>query len=144
MAKFWEEKSLEHLTTSEWESLCDGCAKCCLHKVQDDDTDEVYYTNVACKLLGDGCRCTDYPHRSEQVSDCIVLSKDNLEVLQWMPDTCAYRLVHEKQPLPSWHPLISGVADSVHTSGESVKGKYISESFIHPDELEEHIIHWVE
>lgn len=144
MANFWEEKSLQELSQQEWESLCDGCAKCCLHKVQDEDTEEVYYTNVACKQLTEACRCSDYANRASLVPDCIVLSKDKLEVLEWMPDTCAYRLVYQKQPLPDWHPLVSADKQSVHSTQQSIQGRFISEAYIHPDELEEHIIRWVE
>ena len=140
---FWERKTLAEMTTEEWESLCDGCAKCCLHKFEDEDTGEIYTTNVACKLLDTfKCRCTDYPHRHARVPDCIQLTAQNAAQLKWMPSTCAYRLLAEGKPLFAWHPLISKDPQSVHTAGISLRGKVISERDIDVDKLEDYVVDW--
>lgn len=145
MSSWWDVKPLDSLTREEWESLCDGCAKCCLHKLQDADTDEVFYTKVRCRYLDeDNCRCSDYDNRSRLMPNCIQLSPDNLDDLAWLPATCAYRLRFEGNPLPDWHPLVSGRSDSVHTAGISIRGRAISDEYVHPDGFEEHIITWVE
>jgi uncharacterized cysteine cluster protein YcgN (CxxCxxCC family) len=145
LSSWWDVKPLDSLTREEWESLCDGCAKCCLHKLQDADTDEVFYTKVRCRYLDeDNCRCSDYDNRSRLMPNCIQLSPDNLDDLAWLPATCAYRLRFEGNPLPDWHPLVSGRSDSVHTSGISIRGRAISDEYVHPDGFEEHIITWVE
>ncbi len=142
--RFWEKYALQDLNETEWEKLCDGCAKCCLIKLEDDDRGDVYYTRVACELLNlDNCRCSDYSSRHAKVSACVALSTKYREALAWLPDTCAYRLLDEGKPLPLWHPLLSMDPDSVHRSGNSVMGKVFSACHIHPDELEDHIIHWV-
>jgi len=143
--KFWEQKSLQEMTHAEWESLCDGCGRCCLAKLQDDETDEVYFTSVACKLLDtESCRCTNYPKRLQLVPDCVGLTPDNLAEISWLPSPCAYRLVSEGKPLYDWHPLLSGSPKSVHDAGISVRGKVLSESFVHADDFEDHIIHWID
>ncbi len=143
--RFWERKRLGELTLAEWESLCDGCARCCLAKLEDEDSGEVHFTAVACRLLDShSCRCRDYPNRIEQVADCVALSPDSVATLGWLPATCAYRLVAEGRPLYPWHPLISGSPNSVHEAGISVRGKVISELFVHGDDLEDHIVRWVE
>lgn len=142
---FWQRKSLAEMTTAEWESLCDGCGRCCLAKLQDDETDEVYFTSVACKLLDtDSCRCTNYPKRLQLVPECVGLTPDNVADISWLPSTCAYRLIGEGKPLHHWHPLVSGSQKSVHEAGISVRGKVLSESFVHEDDLEDHIIHWID
>ena len=142
---FWEQKSLSEMNHEEWESLCDGCAKCCLHKLEDEDTGDVYYTDIACRLLDiRSCRCSDYAQRKAKVADCLVLLPQEVSDVHWLPDTCAYRLLAESQPLPQWHPLVSGDKKSVHTAGVSVCGKVVSEKSIHPDQYEDRIIHWIE
>ena len=143
--RFWEQKTLAQMNDSEWESLCDGCARCCLHKLEDADTGEVYYTGVRCRYLEeDTCRCSDYPRRSELVPHCIDLRRENLEALYWLPDTCAYRRLHEGKTLLAWHPLVSGRRESVHEAGISIRGRAVSDEFVHPDGYEEHIVHWVD
>jgi uncharacterized cysteine cluster protein YcgN (CxxCxxCC family) len=138
---FWKTKSLEEMTRAEWESLCDGCAKCCLHKLEDADTGEISQTNVACRLLDLGkCQCTRYPDRKRLVPDCVVLDKDNVTQLDWMPNTCAYRLLANGKPLADWHPLVSGSPDSVHKAGISVSGRAISER--DAGELSHHLVDW--
>lgn len=138
---FWETTPLSEMSQQQWESLCDGCAQCCLVKLEDEDTAEVYRTSVSCRLLDtDSCQCKDYHHRFEQVPECVQVSLDKPEQFNWMPDTCAYRLLYEGKPLADWHPLISGVQDSVHAAGVSIKAFAISEEYIHPEQLEEFIL----
>ena len=129
---------------AEWEALCDGCARCCLHKLEDVDTGLLYYTNVACRLLDDAtCLCSNYRDRHQYVKECIVLTPENItDHLYWLPQTCAYRLVYQGEELFDWHPLISGKPDSVRAAGISVRDKVISEEYVHPDELEEHLVNW--
>lgn len=140
--RFWERKPLAKMSQKEWESLCDGCGKCCLNKLEDEDSGEVALTRIACRLLDDSnCRCAHYDNRHQFVPDCIVLKPDNLDThAYWMPQTCAYRLLWQGKPLPEWHPLISGTAQSVHAAGVSVQGWTLSEFDIPEDEWEEHII----
>lgn len=141
--RFWETKSLTEMTTAEWESLCDGCALCCLNKVEDSDTGTVHYTDVVCRYLdADKCRCTEYRRRTQLVPDCVRLTPQNLNQLPWMPPTCAYRLLYENKPLPEWHPLVSGDGSGVHSAGISVRGKCISEEFVHEDDLLQRIVDW--
>ena len=142
-APFWKRKTLQEMTRDEWESLCDGCGKCCLVKLQDPDTDEIAYTDVSCKLLdGATCRCTDYARRKKRVPDCVVLSPALVADLSWMPSTCAYRLVREGQDLAWWHPLVSGDPNTVHQAGISVRGRVISETLVEDAELPEHVVDW--
>lgn len=140
---FWETKSLTELNAEEWESLCDGCGKCCLHKLENDADGLVYYTDVACRLLDtQTCRCSNYAERSTLVEDCIQLSADSLAALDWLPSTCAYRLLSKGKPLPLWHPLLTGDSESVHEAGISVRGRCVAESEV--DDLEDHIVMWPE
>jgi uncharacterized cysteine cluster protein YcgN (CxxCxxCC family) len=142
--RFWEQKSLAAMSSAEWESLCDGCGKCCLHKLEDEDTGEVYYTNVACRYLDDNCRCTQYLQRHEYVPDCVSLQPQDVEQFYWLPSSCAYRLIAQGRPLPAWHPLISGSPNSVHSQGGSIRGRLLREESVHPDAMEDHIINWVD
>lgn len=126
--RFWKRKSLGEMNHSEWESLCDGCALCCLRKIEDKVSGEVYFTDIACRLLDlKSCRCIDYPARVRQVVDCLVLSADEPETFRWLPKSCAYRRLSEGKELPDWHPLITGNPDSVHETDISVRGKARSE-----------------
>jgi uncharacterized cysteine cluster protein YcgN (CxxCxxCC family) len=127
--EYWKRKSLAEMTTEEWDGLCDGCALCCMHKVEDEETGEIFYTDLACRLLDlDTCRCTDYANRAKKVAECFVLSVDNPEMFAWLPATCAYRRLANDQDLPDWHPLITGDPESVHEAGISVRGKAVSEN----------------
>jgi len=135
--QFWE-AALHTLDRQEWEALCDGCGKCCLHKVEDADSGRIWPTNVACKLLDLAtCRCADYRNRRKYVPDCLRLTPDLAATLDWLPQTCAYRLRAEGQPLPEWHYLVCGDREAVHRAGASVRGKAISEVIAGP--LERHI-----
>ncbi len=142
--RFWEHKRLDEMTPGEWESLCDGCAKCCLHKLEDEDTGEVFYTKIVCQYMSDDCRCTEYQLRNKLVPNCVWLDPGKVEEFQWLPSTCAYRLISENKPLEDWHPLISGSSSSVHEAGISIKNRALNERFVHEDGYQEHIIHWVE
>ncbi len=127
--QYWKRKSLAEMTADEWEGLCDGCALCCMHKVEDEETGEVFYTDVACKLLDLGtCRCSDYAKRASKVVDCLVLSIDRPEAFDWLPASCAYRRLANGHGLPEWHPLITGRAESVHEAGVSMLGRAVSEN----------------
>ncbi len=138
---FWESKTLKQMSKQEWESLCDGCARCCLHKLEDEDTDEVYYTDVHCRYMDkNDCSCTVYQTRNEKVPECIWLTPEQAHSFHWLPDTCAYRLVAEGKPLYDWHPLISGDPDSVHKSGISLQGKGIPDDKIPEEEWQSRII----
>ena len=142
-APFWERKSLHQMTQAEWESLCDGCGKCCMSKLIDDDTDEIHYTTVACRLFdARACRCTDYDNRQAQVPDCVRLTPDNVLELPWLPGTCAYRLIGEGKPLHDWHPLISGDPTSVHAAGVSVLGRVTAfeQDMAHEGEYLDHLV----
>ena len=142
--RFWETKSLTELSEPEWESLCDGCARCCLHKLEDEDTGELHFTRLACRQLDiDHSRCRDYPRRFALVPDCLKLHADDKATLQWLPSSCAYRRVSEGRGLPAWHPLITGDPDSVHRAGRSVRGRAISEDWVPEEDWEDHIIRWV-
>jgi len=142
--QFWKTKSLSQLSPAEWESLCDGCGRCCLRKLEDPDNGEIAYTSVACRLLDcHSCRCRDYENRLERVPDCIGLKPGDRDQLKWMPSTCAYRLIDEGKPLPEWHPLVSGSDQSVHSAGISVRGRVVSEQFVHEDDVDTLIVDWV-
>ncbi len=142
--KFWQTIPLEELTSQEWEALCDGCGKCCLHKLEDADTGDVFYTRVACELLElSSCRCEDYRRRQHRVAACVVLRPEDISHFEYLPATCAYRLRAQGEALPAWHYLVSGDPQQVHLLGLSVRGRVLPAEFVHPDGLEEHIIHWV-
>jgi uncharacterized cysteine cluster protein YcgN (CxxCxxCC family) len=127
--QFWKRKSLSEMTADEWESLCDGCGLCCMLKVQDEDSGDVFYTDVACRLFDiDTCRCTDYANRVKKVADCLVLTPDEKDAYEGLPDSCAYRRLANGQALPGWHPLLTGRPESVHEAGISMRGKAISEN----------------
>jgi len=140
---FWKTKSLEEMTAGEWESLCDGCGKCCLIKLQDEDSDEIFATNVACRLLDLGsCQCADYAHRKTKVPDCVILDPATVAELSWMPSTCAYRLIWEGKDLAWWHPLVSGDPETVHLAGISVRNRVVSETRVAEEDLPDHIAAW--
>lgn len=142
---WWNTVPLAELSPGQWEALCDGCAKCCLHKLEDEDSGEVYYTKVRCRYLHESsCRCSDYANRSVLVPNCIQLTPATTSALEWLPETCAYRLRANHQPLADWHPLVSNDPESVHRAGISIRGRAVSDEYVHPDGYDEHIIHWVE
>lgn len=139
--RFWEKKPLSQMNAREWELICDTCGKCCLHKLQEEDTGDLYYTNVACQLLDLASgQCSDYEGRQKIVPDCVKLTCQQLKTIRWLPATCAYRLLAEGQPLPPWHPLETGSQNSVHTSKMSVRGRAISEDDAFS--IEDHIVDW--
>ncbi|MCK5834728.1 MAG: YcgN family cysteine cluster protein [Lentisphaeria bacterium] len=130
---FWEKRPLDQMDQKQWESLCDHCGKCCVHKFIEDETDQVIYTKVACRLLDlNSCKCLDYKNRTPE---CMVLTIDDIEEFKWLPSTCAYRLLSEQKPLPSWHPLLTGSYETVALSGNSAKGKVIPEAIAGEDFL---------
>ena len=139
---FWKNKKLTELTTEEWESLCDGCGKCCLHKLEDEDTGKIFFTNVACKLINlNTCRCTRYNERTQLIAVCLDLKQYDFAQYNWLPATCAYRLLNEGKELPVWHPLLSGSTTSVKRAGISINSYAIKESATM--NLEDHIIEWL-
>ena len=139
---FWQTVKLADMTAAQWEALCDGCAKCCLVKLQDEDRGEIVFTDIVCNLLDQqSCRCTHYEERTKLVPDCVKLSKENLDKIDFMPPSCAYRLLHEGKDLPQWHPLVSGRADSVVEAGMSVKGRVIAEMAFDGDS-EDRVVDW--
>jgi len=140
---FWEEIPLSKMNKEQWESLCDGCAKCCLLKLEDEDTLEIAYTNVACRQLDLGtCRCRNYSDRARLVPDCVTMTPKLVPELSWMPKTCAYRRLSEGKKLAWWHPLVSGSPDTIHEAGISVRGRSISERIA--GDVEDHIVSWPE
>ena len=140
--RYWETTPLDRMTPAEWEALCDGCGKCCLNKLEDEDPGEVARTRVACRLLDDAtCRCAQYPIRHQFVPECITLDPATIHKhMYWLPLTCAYRLLHEGRPLFDWHPLVSGTPETVHRAGVSVRGQTLSEYEVADDDWEDHII----
>jgi uncharacterized protein len=140
---FWRRKRLDEMTGAEWESLCDGCARCCLLKLEDADTGEIAYTDIACRLLdARACRCTNYRNRQKHVPDCIRLQPSKIGEMGWLPSTCAYRLVAEGRDLHWWHPLVSGDPATVHEAGISVRGRVVPENG--PFDPEDRIVTWPE
>jgi uncharacterized cysteine cluster protein YcgN (CxxCxxCC family) len=139
--QFWAEYSIDELSEKNWEALCDGCGQCCMIKFEDEDTGEILFTNVACRLFDDAsCRCTDYPHRTQKIPGCLEVRNFNNTQYKWLPETCAYRLLHEGKVLFDWHPLISGCAESVFQAGISVRGKNVAENDVSEEEMVNHII----
>ena len=140
--RFWETKKLEQMNKAEWEAVCDGCGKCCLNKLEDEDTGEVAMTRVACRLLDNNtCLCAQYPIRHQFVPECIVLTPKTLkDNLYWLPQTCGYRLLHEGRELYDWHPLIAGNSEAIHEAGVTMQGRTVPEFEIHEDDWEDYII----
>jgi uncharacterized cysteine cluster protein YcgN (CxxCxxCC family) len=141
---FWKRKALEDLNPAEWESLCDGCGRCCLVKLEDEESGEIHFTSITCKLFNTGtCRCADYAHRNRRVRDCIKLTPAKVRTLSWLPPSCAYRLVAEGRDLAWWHPLVSGSATSVHEAGVSVQGRArMTEKEVRLADYPDHIVDW--
>ncbi|MBV1908955.1 MAG: YcgN family cysteine cluster protein [Kangiellaceae bacterium] len=139
--RFWENTPFDELNPKQWEQICDGCAQCCAHKLQDDETDEIFLTNIVCQHLDmKKCQCSVYGNRHVHVPDCIKITPENANRLNWIPDTCGYRLLANGKPLPEWHPLVTGEQESTHLSNMSVTGKVISETDIDIDELEDYLV----
>jgi uncharacterized cysteine cluster protein YcgN (CxxCxxCC family) len=141
---FWKRKAMREFSRAEWESLCDGCGRCCLNKLMEEDSDRTYYTDVGCRLLdAHACRCTDYRNRAAKVRDCVQLTPRNINRIAWLPPTCAYKLVAAGRDLYWWHPLVSGDPETVHAAGVSVRGKVAASEVDVPDkDLEGHIVSW--
>ena len=141
---FWKSKTLAELNDSEWESLCDGCGRCCLVKLEDEDDGTIHFTDIGCRLLdGASCRCADYPNRTARVSDCVRLTAENLAELNWLPPTCADRLVAAGRDLYWWHPLVSGDPETVHAAGVSVRDRiFADEDAVPEDRVADHIVSW--
>jgi hypothetical protein len=141
---FWKTKKLWQMSQAEWESLCDGCGLCCLNKLEDWDTGELYWTNIACHMLdGHSCRCKDYKNRLDHVPDCIQLDVRQVNELEWLPATCGYRLVNEGKDLNWWHPLVSGDPETVHAAGISARDRTIPDTGIEVEDFEDYIVDWV-
>jgi hypothetical protein len=140
---FWETKTLEEMSDTEWESLCDGCGRCCLNKLEDWETGEIYWTDIGCELLDcETCRCRDYANRQDIVPDCIRLTPEQVRTITWLPPTCAYRRIRDGQGLNPWHPLVSGDPQSVHRAGISVRGRAVPDTGITPENYEDHLVDW--
>lgn len=140
---FWKTKSLAEMSDPEWESLCDGCAKCCLVKLEDEDTREVVFTNLHCRLLNPlTCQCSNYANRKAYVADCIKLTPDSIGRYDWLPLSCAYRLVEEGKDLPDWHHLVCGDRNEVHRRGASTQSRTVNEDDVNEDEAVDHIVDW--
>ena len=140
--KYWERVPLQRMSPREWEALCDGCGRCCLNKLEDEDTQEIEFTRIACRLLdGETCRCAQYEIRKQFVPDCVHLTTENIDqIAYWMPETCAYRLLSEKKALYDWHPLISGTPETVHEAGISVKGWSVPEFEVDEEDWEDYLL----
>lgn len=142
--RFWERYPLDQLDHDEWEALCDGCGRCCLVKLEDEDTGEHWFTDVSCRYLNTAtCRCTTYGTRAEVVPDCLRVTPRLARDFAWLPETCAYRLLARGEALPAWHPLITGTRHSVVEAGISVRDRVTSEALVPEEALEERIVHWV-
>lgn len=141
---FWEQKTLSEMSSQEWESICDGCAKCCLTQLQDEDSDQLVFTDVACDLLDDQtCQCSDYANRSKRVPSCVTMNPGNVEeAAEFAPPTCAYRLLVQGDALPDWHHLKSGSPDSVHERGQSVRHRVRFQREINDDDIQDYIVEW--
>lgn len=138
---FWKTKTLDQMNRQEWESLCDRCGRCCVHKLEDEESGRVFYTNIACHLFDFArCGCKHYKHRQVLVPACTVLDAENVEKFKWMPPTCAYRLLAEGKPLPWWHPLVSQDSQTIHEAGISMRGKVIPEKAVSPENWEEYVV----
>ncbi|MBU2533914.1 MAG: YcgN family cysteine cluster protein [Alphaproteobacteria bacterium] len=138
---YWQSKRLDQMTHAEWEQLCDGCGRCCMLKLEDEDTGDIYLTRLSCKLLDIGrCSCTDYANRHQRVPDCLSLNPKMVGELGWLPDTCAYRLVHEGRDLAWWHPLVSGRPETVHEAGVSVRDWAMPETAARAEELHKYLV----
>jgi len=142
--RFWESKTLFEMTHEEWESICDGCAKCCLTQLQDDETEQLVFTNVACDLLNDNtCLCTDYENRSDRVPSCVTMDAGNVEqAAEFAPPTCSYRLLLQGESLPEWHHLITRDKDTIHQQNKSVQGRVVFQREVAEDEYEDHVVEW--
>ena len=140
--RFWETKKLDQMNKAEWEAVCDGCGKCCLNKLEDEDTGDVALTRVACRLLdNESCLCSQYPIRHQFVPECIVLTPKTLEDnMYWLPRTCGYRLLYEGRDLYDWHPLVAGNSDAIHEAGVTMRGRTVPEFEVDEDDWEDHII----
>ena len=140
--RFWETVPLKKMRPEEWEALCDGCGKCCLNKIEYEDTGEVDFTRIACRLLdGDSCQCSQYPIRHQFVPDCVSLTPKKLaQIAYWLPRTCSYRLLQEGRPLPEWHYLLTGDRNSIHDAGYSVRGWTIPENEVPEDDWDDYVI----
>jgi uncharacterized protein len=140
---FWKTKTLKEMTPTEWESLCDGCAKCCLVKLEDEETKELFFTGLHCKLLdGTTCRCSDYPNRKKYVPICVKLTPEIVATVDWLPESCAYRLVHEGKDLHDWHHLICGDREEIHRRGWSARGKTVTEEGVDDEDAINYVIDW--
>lgn len=141
MTDFWKIKTLAQMSVDEWESLCDGCGLCCLVKIEDEDSAEVFNTTVSCRLLDIvNCRCSDYENRLVEAPMCVKLTLENLPKMDWLPESCAYKRLFHGGSLPEWHPLITKDKDSVHNAGVSVKWFAQSEEYVHPEQLTDFVI----
>jgi hypothetical protein len=140
--RFWEKIPLKDMSPAEWEALCDGCGKCCLNKLEFEDTGEVAYTRVACRLFdNETCRCGDYANRKRHVPECVVLSPRTLKKsVYWMPATCAYKLLWQGKPLPEWHPLLTGDPESTHRAPGAIRGETLSELTVPEEDWEDYLI----
>lgn len=140
---FWKTVPLAQMSETQWESLCDGCGRCCLQKLEDEDTAEVVHTDIACRLLDtQSCRCSDYPSRFQRVPECLNMTLNTARYADWLPPSCAYRRLAEGHDLAWWHPLVSGDPETVHRAGVSVRGRVVNEQHVHPDHIEEHVVDW--